>query len=342
MNPEWRNFLLQAGAHIEDGRVSKFKDRSEELSALGRGTILTDLSDLGVIRFSGDDAQTFLQGQLTSDVRQVTASRSQYSSYCTPKGRMLATFLLWRDAEGYCMQLPASLREQAQKRLTMYVLRSKVIVKDVSTETVRLGVAGQGAAAALSAAEHPVPGMDFEVGRQGHTSIIRLPGNRYEIVAPADNAAKIWDALKNSCVPVGAWAWEWYDIQAGIPKILPATQEAFVPQMANFDVIGGVSFNKGCYPGQEIVARTQYLGKLKRRMYLARLSSGTMPAPGDELFTADMDGQSTGTIVNAQESPEGGYDILAVIQTSSAESQPVHWKSLDGPALELKPLPYAL
>ena len=112
--------------------------------------------------------------------------------------------------------------------------------------------------------------------------------------------------------------------------------------MANFELIGGVNFKKGCYPGQEIVARMQYLGKLKRRMYLAHIDSGTAPQPGDELFSADMEGQASGMIANAAPAPGGGYDALAVIQTSSRESQTVHWKSLQGEALQFLPLPYPL
>ena len=136
--------------------------------------------------------------------------------------------------------------------------------------------------------------------------------------------------------------WDWLSIRAGIPFILPATQEQFVPQMVNFELIDGVSFKKGCYPGQEIVARMQYLGKLKRRMYLAHIDGNEAPQPGDELFSADMEGQASGMIVNAALAPDSGYDVLAVVQTSSQETQTVHWKSLQGAALEFLSLPYPL
>lgn len=131
-------------------------------------------------------------------------------------------------------------------------------------------------------------------------------------------------------------------IRAGIPTILPPTQEQFVAQMLNYELIGGVNFKKGCYPGQEIVARTQYLGKLKRRMYLARLESAAEPQAGDELYSADMPEQATGMVVNAAPAPMGGFDVLAVIQTSSAEQHAIHWKSSDGPVLRLEVLPYAV
>jgi folate-binding protein YgfZ len=136
--------------------------------------------------------------------------------------------------------------------------------------------------------------------------------------------------------------WDWLNIRSGIPVILPQTQEKFVAQMANFDVIGGVSFKKGCYPGQEIVARMQYLGHLKRRMYLAHLDTDEIPQPGDELFSADMEDQASGMIANASPAPGGGCDVLAVVQITSRDTQTVHWKSPHGEALHFLPLPYPL
>jgi folate-binding protein YgfZ len=134
---------------------------------------------------------------------------------------------------------------------------------------------------------------------------------------------------------VGSVCWDWLTIQAGIPVILPATQEQFVPQMVNFELLGGVNFKKGCYPGQEIVARMQYLGKLKRRMYRAHL---TNPAQaGDEVYSADMAGQASGMIVNVAPAPEGGFDVLVVLQISSRENETIHLQSLDGEAMTIMP-----
>ena len=143
-----------------------------------------------------------------------------------------------------------------------------------------------------------------------------------------------------SATPVGAPVWDWLRLNAGVPMIVAATQEQFVPQMVNLEVIGGVSFQKGCYPGQEIVARSQYLGKLKRRMFLAHVDAEA--APGDNLYSADFEGQATGTVVNAAPAPTGGFDVLAVAQVESANTQTLHLKAADGAALSLKPLPYAM
>lgn len=341
MNSIWQQHLSNSGAKIENQRVVSFGDPAKELAALQSDTVIIDLSVFGLIQFAGEDTQTFLQGQLTNDVRKVTPANSQYSGYCSPKGRMLASFLLWQNESGYIMQLPAELRESIQKRLTMYVMRSKVKVSDISDESVRLGIAGDKALAVLQKRYGDAPKVAHEIMVFGTDTVINLPGNRFEVVTTPENAPALWDALRQDCTPMGSDAWEWLEIQAGVPRITAGTQEQFVPQMVNFEAIGGVSFQKGCYPGQEIVARTQYLGKLKRRMYLAHVDAG-LPAAGDELFSQEMDGQATGMIVNAQPSPNGGFDLLAVIQISSADNEAMHLKALDGPILKLRTLPYSL
>ena len=341
MNLIWQQNLVNFGAVIENQQVVSFGNPEKELEALKTETVLIDLSNFGLIQFAGEDTQTFLQGQLTNDVRAVTMLNSQYSGYCSPKGRMLASFLLWQNEHGYVMQLPLALRESVQKRLTMYVMRSKVKVSDISDEFVRLGVAGNNAMNLIKQHYGDIPQTAHGVMTFGTDTVINLSDNRFEIITTTENAAKVWGIFRESCTQVGSHAWEWLEIQAGVPRITADTQEQFIPQMVNFEAIGGVSFKKGCYPGQEIVARTQYLGKLKRRMYRAHIDAG-LPVAGNELFSQEMDGQATGMIVNAHPSPDGGYDLLAVIQISSAENETMHLQSLDGPALTLLALPYAL
>ncbi|MEO1765665.1 YgfZ/GcvT domain-containing protein [Thiobacter aerophilum] len=343
MNSDWQQFLQSRGAFIENGQVVHFGEPAEDIRRSGSEPILADLSHFALIRFTGEDAQTFLQGQLSNDVRLLNGRNSQWAAYCTPKGRMLATFLLWKDdADGYLMQLPTSLREPVQKRLSMFVLRARVKISDASDEWVRLGVAGPGAAQIVEAQFESVPGAAHELLATTAGSVLRLAGECFELLCAPEQAPKLWTALAAHCRPVGSSRWDWHLIRAGIPVVLPQTQEEFVPQMANFELVGGVNFKKGCYPGQEIVARTQYLGKLKRRMYLAHLDSEQAPMPGDPLYSADMQEQASGMVVNAAPAPEGGYDLLAVIQTSSAASEPIHWKSLDGPVLHLLKLPYPI
>lgn len=343
MNPTWQEFLRSSGACIENQQLVHFGDPQQEMAAAESGTIVTDLSHFGLIRFAGEDGESFLQGQVSCDVRQALQNHAQFGSYCTPKGRMLATFLLWRDADGFLMQLPATLRESIQKRLGMYVLRAKVKTSDASEATVRLGIAGPAAATALAELGGSVPEEDYAVAPLDAGNVIRLPGVRFEILLAPETAPGVWQALRKYCTPVGSGRWEWLEIQAGIPSVTSATQEQFVPQMANLEIIGGVSFKKGCFPGQEIVARSQYLGKVKRRMYRVHIQSpDALPSAGDLLFGQGPAEQSGGMIVNVQPSPEGGYDALAVILSTSLEAGAVHWKTPDGPVLALRSLPYSI
>jgi folate-binding protein YgfZ len=184
-----------------------------------------------------------------------------------------------------------------------------------------------------------VPQDTHGVAHTPGVTVIRLPGSRHEIVAARDKAQAMLESLGSKAGSTPE-EWELREIRAGIPTILPATQEEFVPQMVNLDLIGGVSYDKGCYPGQEIVARMHYRGTLKQRMVLANIPGADPPQPGEKLYSPGFGEQACGTIVNAARSPEGGHDILAVIQISSAAKGEVRWKSLDGTALTFMPLPY--
>src|SRR3972149_4409712 len=163
---------------------------------------------------------------------------------------------------------------------------------------------------------------------------LRLSAARYQIIASPERAPALRNAVARDAAPVGPAVWDWLDIRAGIPFITPATREQFVPQMANLDAIGGVSFSKGCYPGQEIVARMHYLGRLKQRMYLASVVADEAPQPGDKLYSAGTGEQSCGMVVNAGAAPDGGFDMLAVMQIESAQRGDVHWNSPAGPPLK--------
>jgi folate-binding protein YgfZ len=343
MIASWKHTLEAHGATFLDDQVADFGDAEAERRQLARGAIVADLSQLNLIQFAGADAQSFLQGQLSNDVRLLDGNNAQYTSYNTPKGRMLANGLLWQSAPNtYIFQLPASLREAIQKRLTMFVLRAKVKVSDVSDDSVRLGVGGVGAAATLSQMLGELPASALGRVPFEHGSVLRLPGDNFELLIAPEQAQAIWEKLMPLAKPVGNACWDALLIRAGIPTLLPATQEQFVAQMLNYELIGGVNFKKGCYPGQEIVARTQYLGKPKRRMYLAHIDCGDTPQPGDELFSDDLPEQATGMVVNAAPAGDGGFDVLAVIQISSAEGHALHLKSIQGPALALQALPYAI
>ena len=339
MNSEWMTFLEGRGARIDDGRVTGFADAPN-----GPAAILCDLSHLGLLAVAGEDAKTFLQGQITNDIREVDACCSRYGSLCSPKGRMLASFLAFQRDDTVYLQMPRENLAPIHKRLQMFVLRSKVTLADASDDLLRIGVAGSGTQDALAAVAGDLPEIANAAISTNGLTVIRLPGEqRFEVIAPQATMQGIWDKLAGPLSPAGAAAWALSDIEAGVPNVYANTAEAFVPQMANLQLLGGgVSFTKGCYTGQEIVARMQYLGKLKRRMYRAHLDADAPPAPGDELYAhGSASGQGTGKIVDAQPSPTGGYEVLAVVEIAAAEQGDVRLGGADGPELEFKPLPYA-
>jgi len=311
-------------------------------AAAKSGTVFAGLSHFALIRFTGEHAQQFLNSQLSCDVNSLEPLHARYGSYSTAKGRMLATVLLWREAAGFFMQLPASVREATLKRLSMYILRSKVKAEDASGAHVLIGVAGKDAGTILKPLFAELPAEPLALTSAEGASLLRLSADRYQIIAAPERAPALRDAIGRDAVLVGPAVWDWFDIRAGIPFIAPATQEQLVPQMANLDLIGGVSFSKGCYPGQEIVARMHYLGRLKQRMYLANIEAAESPQPGDKLYSADMGEQASGMIVSAAPSPDGGSDVLATIQIESVKGDDLHWKSLHGPRLRFLELPYKL
>ncbi len=300
------------------------------------------ITQSGVLRFEGPDTQSFLQGQLTNDINALTTTHSQYAGYCTPKGRLLASLLLWRRDSAYHMMLPRALCEPVRKRLSMYILRSKVKAADISADQVLFGLAGTGAASLAATITGTAPAAIHDVVHHEGVSAILLPLRRYLIVAALADAPRIEAALTAVASASPATLWDALDIEAGIPSVVAATQEQFVPQTVNFDLIGALSFDKGCYPGQEIVARTHYLGRVKQRMVRAHITAASAPKAGDKLYTEAFGEQASGMIVAAVATSLGAYDVLAVIQTSSLEKSAIHWQSPSGPALEIQPLPYAV
>jgi len=299
-----------------------------------------ELTQFGLLGFTGNDARAFLHGQLSCDVERLGAGHACYGSYNTPQGRVLASFLLWCDVRGYFMQLPRSLCTSICQRMAKFILRSKVKAADLSAEHTLIGVAGGHAATILKAMFSAIPKAPLTLSSEREANVLRLDAQRFVIAAPIAQAPALRAALAKDAAAVGESAWDWLDIRAGIPYVTPATQERFVPQAANLDLIGGVSFEKGCYPGQEIVARMHFRGKLKERMYLAHIAAVTAPRPGDRLYSAEMGDQATGTIVNAAPSSGGGYDALAVIHISSVHAGNVRLGAPDGPLLTFLPLPY--
>jgi len=322
-------------------------------AALGDGAYML-LDQYGLIAVTGDDAASFLHNLLTNDIQTLSAGEARLAGFCTPKGRLLASFLAWRDAQSVSLMLSADILAPIQKRLSMFVLRAKAKLADASASTRLIGLTGNvaGLLAPLFGVELPTQpygvihaGADLQAG-----SLIRLPDaagvSRYVWAVPAQTwtqHAGTFEA-KLRCEPASTW--DWLAVRAAEPRISAATQEKFVPQMINFEVIGGVNFKKGCYPGQEIVARSQYLGTVKRRAVIAHVTQAQPVAAGTEIFSADDPSQPCGMVVNAAAVPgtedlAGGIDCLVEIKLDALNRGAVHLGAADGSELSFSALPYA-
>ncbi|MCB1886959.1 MAG: folate-binding protein YgfZ [Rhodocyclaceae bacterium] len=325
------------------GQPATFEFENAESSArlADSGTVAVPLVHWRLIRIRGEERITFLHNLVSNDVQKLATGALQWNSLNSPKGRMIASFLLWKEADSLMMALSADLHAQILKKLRMYVLRSKVTLEDASGEFSLIGLAGPKAADVLAHAACDLPAAAMTGAPQDAPRTLSLDHDMFVILAPADADARLWQACQaGGATPAGTAAWHLRQIRAGVPQVTAPVQEEFVAQMLNFELIGGVSFTKGCYPGQEIVARTQYLGKLKKRMY--HLHASAEPAVGADLFGQGFGEQAVGKVVLAAPSPRGGWECLAVAQTAAVEAGELRLGGTDGVALDVLELPYSL
>lgn len=338
MSQDWKDFLARQGV---TANAESFGDPLAELAAARDAAVLVPLSDQGVICASGEEAASFLHNLLTNDVQNLATDEVRFAGLCTAKGRLLATFHVWRRDNELLLQLTADVLPAVLKKLSMYVLRSKVKLADASQDMVLLGLAGPGAESLLTGLGLAIP-APLHAARVVGGQLIALDKTRFVFAVSPEAAVSLWHGLADKARPAGVAAWHWLEIAAGQPRIEARTQEAFVPQMVNMEIpaVAGVVFTKGCYPGQEIVARTQYLGKVKRRMYRAKIDTALLP--GSDVFTPEAGDQHCGALVSVAPSPDGGYECLVVVQSSGAEAGEVHVGSPNGPRLRLLSLPYSI
>jgi folate-binding protein YgfZ len=305
------------------------------------------LDDWGVIRAQGADAATFLQGQLTNDVASLGPGHARLAGYCSAKGRLLATFVLWRDAGGdLLLACSADLLAPTLKRLSMFVLRAKCKLSDASAEVPLWGLAGAAAQAVLDQQPGALarPWQAAPWGAEPGPQCIRLP----DALAPQSGSSgpTSWPRVVVAGAteppagpPISQEAWRWLEVRSATARIGAATAEQFVPQMVNLEVVGGVNFQKGCYPGQEVVARSQYRGTLKRRAFV--VEGAAAMRPGQEVFDEADPTQPAGMVVLAGEYG-GSFAGLAELKIAAAEKGALHLERADGPRLRVGTLPYEL
>ena len=291
----------------------------------------TRLTHLGVIRVEGEDAATFLHGQLTQDFSVLGLSEARLAAFCSAKGRMLASFVGFkRSHDDILLICSRDLLAPTLKRLSMFVLRAKARLSDASENFQLWGLAGGSVPPAL-------PVATWSQWREGDASVVRLPA--------ADGAPRaLWVAPVEHAVPdapsLSEPSWQWLSVRSGVATLSQPVVEAFVPQMLNYESVGGVNFKKGCYPGQEVVARSQFRGTLKRRAYVVH-ADGAL-SPGQDVFMESDTEQPCGTVVEVAPHPQQGFDAIVSLQTSAAAQGGLRAGVASGPALTLLPLPYPL
>ncbi len=330
MKTQWKNYLQTLNAQFDDqGFVTHFEGVNFEIGQ----PFWSDLSHLGIIEVSGEDAQTFLQGQFTNDVRQVSSEKSQFTAWCNAKGRVLATFYLYKRENTFYLILPQDNIAAILRRLAMYVLRSKVKLREITDEVQIVGLSGDfGKKLGFSEQKNSVIYQD-------DTTILCLSGNtpKWIVIASTEKLQNFTQHLDKSIIPAGKPVWELLEILDGVPQITLSTADAFTPHMLNLQLIEGVNFKKGCYSGQEIVSRTQYLGKVKRRIYLAKMA-GKCPKMGEILAVEGE--ENTAQIVNVAPHPDGFCYVLAVVSNAAVETNNV--RSQDNIPLIFLDLPYVV
>jgi folate-binding protein YgfZ len=304
------------------------------------------IPDLGVLTLQGTDAAKLLQGQTTCDLLGLPPSASTLGAICTPQGRALAVFRAFKTEAAIHLLLPRDMTAAMQKRLRMYVLRADVVIEDATARWACLGLGGPGAEKRMAELGWPAPVEPGAVAVSARGYVIRggqAGDERWSLLVEADAAANVVTALRErGCAAVDANQWRLADIRFGLPEITAATTDAFVPQMLNLDRLGGIGFSKGCYTGQEIVARAHYLGTLKRRMYRLSGAGDATPQAGNPIFPAESDGQSVGTVIAAAPCGANRVEMLAVLNIQAAKTGELRLHSPGGPILAIASLPYAV
>ncbi|POF43116.1 folate-binding protein YgfZ [Pseudomonas laurylsulfativorans] len=296
------------------------------------------LSHEGVLAVRGADASKFLQGQLTCNLNYLSETRASLGARCTQKGRMQSSFRILLEGDGVVLAMATELLEPQLADLKKYAVFSKSKLTDESAAWVRFGV--DHGDAALVSLGLDLPAETDSVVRNDGLIAIRVSPQRAELWVDAGQADVVKGKLSAVLSEAELNQWLLGQVRAGIGQVMPGTRELFIPQMLNLQAVGGVSFKKGCYTGQEIVARMQYLGKLKRRLYRLQLAASELPEPGIALFSPTH-GSSIGEVVLAARTGQN-VELLAVLQAEAAESGDIHLGALEGPSLQLLDLPYEL
>lgn len=304
MNQNFADFLISQQAVISDNNDIQFPVSQSSDNAL------YPLAHLSILKVSGNDAAQFLQGQLTCNIKELTEQNSFFAGFCNAKGRVISTLLILKQNEVFLLILPTVLLDKVKNKLQMYVLRSKVQLEDGSDEFCLSG---------LSCPKEMATHLSLpEVNFSRHSNVLKLPNAHYLVVAEVAETIKLWSDLMEQDFQIqNSQAWRLLDLNAGLAWLDEKTSEEYIPQMLNLDKLGGISFTKGCYTGQEVVARTHYLGQVKRELFLAECAGNVELS--DDKNVIDETEQIVGQILTTYRD-HNDYKILLVLQTSAVEA----------------------
>jgi len=342
MLKQWQHVLIETGAEFTEDQLISYGNPDRERRIAPQGDIICDLSPLGIIKVTGDDAEDFLQSQLTNDIQQLSMDQAQSSAWCNPKGRVIASLLIVKTTDGYLISLAKDLIPFVLKRLQMYIMRAKVTLQDISHSIVHFGFSGayihQDWEACCSGT---LNNSNYAVSYFEDLTIIRIPSvstPRFQVIGEFEKASMLWNKLNVRAAPVAYSTWEYLNILAGIPTITEASREKWIPQMLNMQLLNTVNFKKGCFPGQEVVARLKYLGATKRRLYRLSTTTDLLATTGDSIVT--QDDSDAGKVLNATFNPEGKVELLAILKIALSED-PLFLANSKEVVLEILELPYS-
>jgi len=341
MKAVWKTFLIDQGAEFENDQLVSFGNPNRERRIAPQGAVLSNLADRGLLEVSGEDAVTFLQNQLTNDITKISETEHQLTAWCNPKGRIIANFRAFKRGQNIYLIMAKDLVETVMTKLGRYVMMSKVTINDATDSLVHFGYAGENAEHDLKLILDKVPAAPSETLNLGALTILRLPGDtpRFEVFGDVKEASDLWSKCNVRAQPVSSQAWDFMNIRAGRPVVTAACSEEWIPQMLNFIAIEGVDFKKGCYPGQEVVARLNYLGKTKRRMYHLLIETDKVPVCNDSIVNEA--GTEVGKILNAVANPDDHVECLAVLKIADSEDL-MFLHEAGGPEVSMLELPYSV
>ncbi len=351
LDPTWQSFMTEQGAQFtDDARIETFGHAEIERYLIKHGPVVTSLAHQGLLKVSGSEASTFLQGQLTSDVNQVSDTHAQLSSYCDPQGNVLAVFLIFKYKGDFYLSFDSSLKESIQKRLSMFVLRSDVQITDASQELIHIGFGGEFGDLDI---QRRLETKVKEVYEAGHVAaegmedvfVVKVPGpyHKYDLFGPVEQIKQAWSKLRDNSDVTNTQDWNLLNIAAGVPEITSATTGKLTAQFLNLDKLDAINFKKGCFPGQEIIARIHYRGKVTKRMLRVRLEETLELAAGDTLTLKDNNGKNHNLeIINANPDILGGTRCLAIGTLKSLGSVEGNLMSESGQPAIIEPLPYSI